>query len=272
MNVDAAVSPQPAAFDQVAAEYDREFSETELGCALRQIVWDRLAANFNAGDRILELNCGTGEDAIWLARRDVRVTATDVSLEMLAIARKKISEAELTQRVDLQPLDLAQPVHRPEASFDGALSNFGGLNCVNNLRPLSKFLGEAIRPGGELILVPMNRWCVWEIVWHLLHFKFRTAFRRLRSAGSEANVGANRARVWYPSIRSLRMTFEPHFKLKRITGLGIFLPPSYLERSMARHPKLFSRLNRLEQKFDRVFPFNRLSDHVILEFERTASA
>jgi ubiquinone/menaquinone biosynthesis C-methylase UbiE len=258
-----------AAFDQAAAEYDRDFSETELARTLRQSVWDRLAANFKTGDHILELNCGTGEDAIWLARHGMQVTATDVSLEMLNVARKKIVEAELNGRIDLQRLDLALPTGFENFSLDGVLSNFGGLNCVHNLHPIANFLGARIKPDGKLILVPMNRWCAWEIVWHVLHLQFRTAFRRLKSSGSEAVIGAEKIRVWYPSIRSLRKTFEPQFKLERIIGLGIFLPPSYLERSLAWHPKWFRWLNRLEQKFNRYFPLNRLGDHVILEFDRT---
>ena len=46
-----------------------------------------------AGERVLELNCGTGEDAVHLARRGVRVLATDNSPRMLAAARSKIARA-----------------------------------------------------------------------------------------------------------------------------------------------------------------------------------
>jgi ubiquinone/menaquinone biosynthesis C-methylase UbiE len=98
------------AFDQAAATYDQDFTQTQLACALRSIVWDRLSANFKTGDHILELNCGTGEDAVWLARQGMRVTATDISAAMLEVTRKKISEAELGDRVDAQSLDLARPL------------------------------------------------------------------------------------------------------------------------------------------------------------------
>jgi hypothetical protein len=39
---------------------------------------------------------------------------------------------------------------------------------------------------------------------------------------------------------------------------------------LARQPKWLRLLNRWEQKTNRAWPFNRLSDHVILEFERVA--
>ena len=53
------------------------FTESRLGELLRQAVWRRLDDVFRPGDRVLELDCGTGEDAVHLARRGVRVLATD---------------------------------------------------------------------------------------------------------------------------------------------------------------------------------------------------
>jgi ubiquinone/menaquinone biosynthesis C-methylase UbiE len=61
-----------AAFDAIAEEYDATFTNSHLGRILRRRVWQILAANISEGQHILELACGTGEDAIWLARRNVR--------------------------------------------------------------------------------------------------------------------------------------------------------------------------------------------------------
>ena len=43
-----------AAFDRAAPSYDRTFTETKLGRELRSLVWERLAALFAPGDRVLE--------------------------------------------------------------------------------------------------------------------------------------------------------------------------------------------------------------------------
>ena len=275
-----------AAFDSIAAEYDREFTHTLLARVLRERVWSRLSANFKAGDHILELNCGTGEDAAWLAQHGMTVVATDVSTAMLEVAQQKAQRVGVSHWIEIRWLDLtgaqmgleaftgsawvAKPTKASSpdrGSFDGVLSNFGGLNCVRNLRPLTTMLSEIVNPGGRLILVPMNRWCVWEIVWHLIHLRPRTAFRRLRQNGIDANIGSGKVHVWYPSIRSLRQVFGPTFKLRRVIGLGVFLPPSYLESVVAKRPRLFNLLTRLERATAARFPFNRLADHVILEFE-----
>ncbi len=270
-----------AVFDRVALDYDREFTATPLARMLRAQVWARLAAHFGSGDHVLELNCGTGEDAIWLAQRGVRVMATDASTAMLNVTERKSRECSVSELIETSVLDLASPPDplsrnqkgdfgRGGGRYDGALSNFGGLNCVHELHPLAALLADTIKPHGQLILVPMNRWCAWEIVWHLLHLQSRTAFRRLRRDGVEANVGRDTVHVWYPSIKTLRQVFAPHFQLRRVIGLGVCLPPSYLEPVIAKRPKLFRWLKRMDDALCGVFPFNRLADHLVLEFERVA--
>src|SRR5687768_4202797 len=78
-------------FDAMAADYDRSFSDSLIGTLMRRAVWRRLDAYFCPGDRVLELNCGTGEDAIYLGRRGVRVLATDIAPAMLDVARGKVA-------------------------------------------------------------------------------------------------------------------------------------------------------------------------------------
>jgi SAM-dependent methyltransferase len=262
------------AFDAIALDYDREFTSTLLARTLREQVWARLATHFNAGNRVLELNCGTGEDAIWLARRGVRVTATDVSTAMLNVTERKARDCGVSELIETRALDLAAPLtwqgERSGVRYTGVLSNFGGLNCVQDLRPLAAFLADRIKPHGMVILVLMNRWCAWEIVWHLLHLQPRTALRRLRRDGVEANIGRDTVHVWYPSIKALRQVFAPHFQLRRVIGLGVCLPPSYLDPMMAKRPRLFQWLKRGDGVCCGAFPFNHLADHIILEFERVA--
>jgi len=87
-----------SAFDELAAGYDADFTAGAIGSLLRAAVWRRLGARFAAGDRVLELNCGTGEDAVHLASRGVRVLATDASAAMLEVARRKAAAAGVARR------------------------------------------------------------------------------------------------------------------------------------------------------------------------------
>ena len=68
-----------SAFDELAQAYDSTFSGSVLGRLLRERVWWRLDSAFGAGQRVLDVGCGTGEDAMHLASRGVHVVATDAS-------------------------------------------------------------------------------------------------------------------------------------------------------------------------------------------------
>jgi SAM-dependent methyltransferase len=275
------LSDRPSAFDQVASKYDREFTDTRLARALRDIVWARLAAHVEPGMRVLEIGCGTGEDAVWLAKQGVQVIATDASPAMLAVTRHKAQQAGVAGLLATQVLDAASPLSRPAgegpeacprqpfAAVRLAFSNFGALNCVRDLRPIAVALGDWLPPGGSLVLVFINRWCAWEMFWHVLHRQPHVAFRRLRRDGVEARVGDGWVHTWYPSLGAIRTAFAPAFDLKRVTGLGVFLPPSYLEPIVVKRPRLFRLLARLERATATLFPFKLMADHIIVEFERS---
>src|SRR5208282_4899799 len=94
----------PAPFDAVAARYDEAFTSSRIGRAQRASVWNELAKTFRSGDRVLEIGCGTGVDACFLAERGVRVTACDSSSQMIAAATRRIRENRQQARV--QPLVL----------------------------------------------------------------------------------------------------------------------------------------------------------------------
>ena len=121
-------------FETLAASYDRTFDGTDIGARMRARTRARLDTAFRPGQRVLELNCGTGEDALHLARRGIQVIATDASPAMLGEARRKIAAAGLSERVEtrLLPIETIGDI-AASAPFDGAFSNFGGLNCVADL-------------------------------------------------------------------------------------------------------------------------------------------
>lgn len=278
-NTAYATRSDPAAFDAIAADYDDHFTHSILGRWLRPRVWARLATYFTAGQRVLELSCGTGEDAVWLAGRSVRVTATDGSATMVAVARAKAQAAGLEAMVDAQQVSLQEVIggyfsrenprlSAPSAShqpFDGAFSNFGGLNTIGEWRPLAQALAAVVRPGGYVVLVPMGPVCPWEVVWYGLHGRFRMAFRRLGQSAA-ATIGETTIPIWYPAAGRLRRDFAPWFRHHRTESLGFWLPPTYLAHLVQRWPGLFGRLNRLDQA---TAGFLRgWGDHYLTVFER----
>lgn len=255
-------------FDSIAADYDASFTASAIGQRMRVAVWRRLDAAFGPGDRVLEMNCGTGEDALHLARRGVRVLATDKSAEMLAITRAKVDVAELAEMVEVRPLAIEE-LARDEAPslprcFDGALSNFGGMNCVNDLPGVARGLAAIVRPGGWALLCVMGPTVPWEWGWYLARGQPRNAVRRLRRGGTPWRG----LTIHYPSIGAVRRAFAPHFVQRRVSAIGALVPPTFAEVWAERHPRLLNALDRSERQLETFPPLPWLADHFLIELER----
>lgn len=267
------VATDPTAFDAFAEAYDDDFTRSLLARLLRPRVWQRLAQHFSPGQHVLELACGTGEDAVWLARRGIRVTATDGSAQMVAAATAKARAAGVSDRVEIVQYSLQEITNYPKGAslptanrqFDGAFSNFGGLNTINAWRALAESLSKLVKPGGKLILAPMGPFCPWEMLWHLAHGQPGVALRRFGRSAT-AKIGESEIPIWYPSARRLRADFAPWFKPVGVESLGLWLPPSYLGHLVERWPGLFTRLNRLEAATARLT--GGWGDHYLIIFER----
>ena len=148
----------PAPFDAVACDYDATFTETAVGRMQRERVWAMTPAP--APHLALELNCGTGTDALHLARQGYRVLATDISPKMVAVTRAKLRAAGLDGQAAAAVLDLrnlsaaflrqAGLVAPPSLVF----SNFGGLNCLSpaDLAAFGKKLPDLLAPGGHALV------------------------------------------------------------------------------------------------------------------------
>src|SRR5574342_84298 len=93
MPVLQANSSRPAPFDLIARVYDDVFTDSTIGRAQRGIVWNEMDRVFHSGQRILEINCGTGIDALYLASRGVEVVACDSSPGMIARAQQRAASS-----------------------------------------------------------------------------------------------------------------------------------------------------------------------------------
>ncbi len=263
---------QPQAFDRLAPTYDSDFTHSPIARRLRDRVHERLARHFHAGDHVLELGCGTGEDALRLAERGVRVLATDASAAMLETTRAKVAGHPL---VDVEHLDLKAVVEAQHAApqqtapFDGVFSNFGPLNVLDDWRPLAAWLAERVKPGGIAAFGVMGPLCLWEMGWHGLHGDFSTAFRRLRGQATFWPApGAESLLVYYPAIGRLKSDFAPYFRCIHVESLGLCLPPSDVYGVIEKRPRLLRLLTALEDRFGRSAALARFADHYWIEFER----
>jgi ubiquinone/menaquinone biosynthesis C-methylase UbiE len=271
-----AAQPQlyPAPFDAVAARYDETFTYSWIGQAQRSSVWSELAKTFRPGDRTLEIGCGTGIDACFLAKRGVRVLACDSSSQMIAVATRRIQEHGLQKLVQPRVLRAEDIATLPTNElFDGAFSNFGALNCVGDLRSMSHALARLLKPRATALLCWMGAYCAWETIWYLAHGKRQKALRRLNREGVTAQLadGAS-VRVHYPTVRALARAFAPEFRLQSVKGIGIAVPPSYLEPWARRHPRLLHFCERTDSLIGRCPGIRVLADHVLVRLQRDGAS
>lgn len=263
------------AFDHVAGDYDAEFTDQLLGRWLRECVWRHTP--FTAPMHILELGCGTGEDARHFAQMGISVLATDASGEMLAIAQQK-NEHLLHEMgrgsgggVSFRQLDLNALPHAPiaDAPFDAVFANFGVINCVRDREAVARFIYDHLADDGVAVIVTMTRTCPIEILWHVLHLRPKQAIRRF-FGGRMVDVGGGGAlQVWYPTHRQLRREFaRAGLHLERMVGIGVTLPPPYLAPLVNRYPRFWGVMRRLEHRLASIFPFTRLNDHTLMRFRK----
>lgn len=261
----------PSPFDNIAEQYDATFTSSTIGQIQRAAVWRELKKRFRPGNRILDIGCGTGVDACFLAERGIDVVACDSSSRMLGVAQRRLTDLPRragSVQLKLLPAEAISSL-RDEGPFDGAFSNFGAVNCVANLAKLASDLARLLRPGANLLLCPMGPMCLWETAWYLLHGKFAKAFRRFHRAGVAARFGEGAiAHVRYPSVRSIEHTFAPEFSLKSIKGIGVAVPPSYLEPWASKLPGIAKLGANADRGLGHCPGIRMFADHLLLRFER----
>lgn len=242
-------------FDRVASSYQALWSGTPAGEMQRDVVWQFVAPLFPAGSRVLDIGCGTGDDALPLQARGVAVTGIDASPEMVRIARERGVTASVRRAEDLAGI---------EGSFDGIFSNFGALNCVEHLFELREPLARLTQPGAWLALCLMGRFCAWETIWYLLRGDLSRATRRWNGEASSSLA----PRVFYPTVASVRSAFEPDFALHSWRAIGLAVPPSYVTGLSAA---TIRRLADFDRYASGVPLLRALSDHRLLLFRKAPS-
>jgi 2-polyprenyl-3-methyl-5-hydroxy-6-metoxy-1,4-benzoquinol methylase len=254
-------------FDILAETYDTDFTQSQIGKLQRNRVWkciDILLQNTDKPLRILEINCGTGEDALKLAAMGHSVIATDASEIMIEKARQKSSMSKINRdRIEFIQCSFNElKQNYQNENFDLVFSNFGGINCINKteIAKLSDDLSSLINPSGYLFLTVMSRFCLWEIIYYGLKGKIATAFRRQKRSVF-FYVNGSSMPVFYYSPIDLKKLFWPKFKLVKTYPVGLFIPPSYLEKQFSNRRDWLNRLNRWEEKLGNHGTFSSLADH-----------
>lgn len=253
--------PIATAFSRKAAVYDAFGVGHEQLMRMREAVYAELAAVVPAGGHLLELNAGTGLDAVEMVARGYRVHATDLAEGMVAEIEHKIGAGMGSGRLTAQQCSFNM-LDQVEGPFDALYSNSGGLNCTAELAAVFGQFPRLLRRGGTVTLVIMPPFCPWE---HALWWKdWRVATRRWRPGGVLAHVEGAHFMTYYFTPRHVLAALGPAFHLVSLRSLALLTPTADNDQFARRRPRLYRALVALETPLLGRWPFNQWGDFFML--------
>ena len=256
------------AFSRTAAKYDAFAEDHPHLTRLRGKVYAHVSRHLPPGSRILELNAGTGIDAVALAQRGYHVHATDISPGMLARAREKVAYFGLEERVSVQEGSFTDLSEIEGAPFDAVFSDLGGLNCIPDLSPVIEQLPKVLCPGGIVTWVLMPPVCLWELA-EVFRGSFRLAFRRLSRKGARSHLEGLYFNVFYFPPHRVLDWFGNDYTHLELEGLSVITPTAESKNLAKRLPRLYATLARLDDNLSARAPWWSWGDFYILSMRYT---
>lgn len=256
-------------FSKQASAYDALDSNNRILIDLRRQVLHHVRKYLHPQSHILELNAGTGIDALSFATAGHRVHATDLSDGMVEQIRLKIIAFGRPEQFTCQQLSFENLNRIHGKKFDYVFSNFGGLNCLADLRLVTRHLPALLHDGAYITFVLMPPVYLWELL-GIFKGRWKRAFRRLSKNGAVAHVEGEYFKTYYHSLQDIRSAFKGPFSLIACEGLAALSPPPHRPDFPVTKPRLYQFLRSMDGVVRTFFPFNRWADHIIVTFQYSA--
>lgn len=216
-------------YDMMAESYDQVEGRNAISERVRRTTLSVAIRQFRSGDRILELGCGTGRDAVALAKQGVNVVATDVSPEMVSATRHRAEREGIAGNVTAIATTAANAA-AAGGPYDGVYSNGAVLNLEPDLARVARGLGQTVRPGGLAVLTFANRVSLFELLLYPLVLRPRKAFRKL---GASVPIPISREGVGRSYVVPTRFltpgefysVFKDWYDIQTLRGLQAITPP-----------------------------------------------
>jgi ubiquinone/menaquinone biosynthesis C-methylase UbiE len=289
MNVSHHINEEQAAaaFTKQSAKFDALYGGDTIIQYKRERVRQHLQKFILPNSDVLELNSGTGEDAVWLAQLGHKVHATDIAEGMQEQLIQKVKalglqdkitheQISFTQLENLRPAPWGQALEKSsfqnltslkQKQYDHIFSNFAGLNCTGELDKVLRSFSALLKPGGKVTLVILPKFCLWEFLL-LFKGKFKTASRRFNGNGVKAHVEGTWLTCWYYNPSFVIKELQDEYKLLGIEGMCTLVPPSYMKGFAEKYPRLYRFLRLKENKWKMKWPWKFIGDYYIISFQK----
>ena len=249
--------------NEIAPGYDGMVNTSIPANAIRDYFQKRILAGISKGEQLLEIGCGTGTDAVFLAKNGIKITATDISENMLKITESKAKESKLSDLINTEMLDGDNLASFKGRTFDGLISNLNAVNYIKDIKSFSGNAAHVLVPGAKVFLIMLNKICLWEILYNIVKLKPVTALGKLTDRKKDYKTEMH---LYFP--RKIKKIFSQYFYVNKITGFGFFYPPDGLSPFQKKHGKFFSAIQPLERFVCSAYPFYNLCDHYLIEMTR----
>lgn len=142
-------------FDEKATTYD-DFCKTPLGHFVDTVEHDMMASMMRpvAGEKAIDLGCGTGSYTNWLRTQGLSVVGVDISQKMLEVARRKGDDGSTFVQADLAHLPF------DDHTFDLALCHVV-LEFTTDPEAILEGSLRILKTGGRLVVGCINKLGLW---------------------------------------------------------------------------------------------------------------
>lgn len=238
--------------------YDRHFDYSRSEKRQRKELWKYLKLQLgNKPCKVLLLNCGSGVDAIFLAKRGHEVIAADRSGEMVKAAWRKVAYHGLKDQITVLQLAWNElDEHFLGKDFDLVLANFGHLNSLSHsgIKRFAFDVSGLLAPDGHLIAIA-------------------TRGRGLAIGQNDPTIGSETALMeelngtgivhWPYHPDELKSWFDQAFLHLHTRALGLFLPGP--QRDMS--DRTLDLLDQLSAPFNEWRSLAPFAQHYLMDFQ-----
>jgi ubiquinone/menaquinone biosynthesis C-methylase UbiE len=251
------------AFSRTAEKYDAFAEDHPNQTRMRNKVYAHIERFVSKGAHILELNCGTGTDAVELARRSYTVHATDIARGMLERLQDKVMKFNLEDQISYQQCSFTELDKVQGVPYDVVFSNLGGLNCIPDLSSVIAQLPNVLRPNGLVTWVLMPPVCLWEMA-EIFRGHPRLAFRRFAHNGTRAHLEGLYFTVYYFTPKKVLEWFGADYDCLAIEGLSVITPTAESKNFAKRYKILYRTLSWLDDRLAVRSPWRGWGDFFIV--------